>query len=213
VPLLPVAWLCYGAGVHVIVTTLAAWSERRRVQAIVTAVVCALTVAHLIWIHAQYRRHYDYYIAPRIGERSRTSKVGVYRSIGRSWMRHCMRPGDALAMTEIGALGYYGRRRLLDLFGLASPQVLPQLRKSPRDKSAVIKTFKPEYFGDFAWRKWIHDIRNVRAAKGTAQRERRHWSRNNYRIHRRFQIKSKRATTTFLIYRRNDLVVDPRCGS
>jgi cytochrome c-type biogenesis protein CcmE len=40
---------------------------------------------------------------------------------------------DALvAAHDIGALGYFGDRRLLDLAGLVSPQVIPFIRDEPR---------------------------------------------------------------------------------
>ena len=50
------------------------------------------------------------------------------------WFQAHTRPGDTIAAPDIGALGYYGRRRVLDLAGLVSPRIVPLLeRESPED--------------------------------------------------------------------------------
>jgi len=44
------------------------------------------------------------------------------------WVRDNTPPGSLIAAHDIGALGYYGDRELVDLAGLVSPEVIPILR-------------------------------------------------------------------------------------
>jgi len=44
------------------------------------------------------------------------------------WIEANTAPDDLVAAHDIGAVGYFARRRLLDLAGLISPEVLPFLR-------------------------------------------------------------------------------------
>jgi len=44
------------------------------------------------------------------------------------WVRENTPPDALIAAHDIGALGYYGERRLIDLAGLVSPEVIPILR-------------------------------------------------------------------------------------
>jgi hypothetical protein len=48
------------------------------------------------------------------------------------WVRANTDPGALIAAHDIGALGYYGQRRLLDLAGLVSPEVIPFIRDEAR---------------------------------------------------------------------------------
>jgi hypothetical protein len=44
------------------------------------------------------------------------------------WVAENTQPGDLIAAHDIGALGYFGARPLLDLAGLVSPEVIPFIR-------------------------------------------------------------------------------------
>ncbi len=44
------------------------------------------------------------------------------------WVAANTPPGSLIAAHDIGAMGYYGQRRLLDLAGLVSPEVIPLMR-------------------------------------------------------------------------------------
>ncbi len=44
------------------------------------------------------------------------------------WVANNTRPDDLVAAHDIGALGYFGHRRILDLAGLVSPEVIPFIR-------------------------------------------------------------------------------------
>jgi hypothetical protein len=48
------------------------------------------------------------------------------------WVKAHTRPDDLIAAHDIGALGYFGERRLLDMAGLVSPEVIPFIRDETR---------------------------------------------------------------------------------
>jgi hypothetical protein len=51
-----------------------------------------------------------------------------------NWVNIHTEPGALVASHDIGALGYFGNRRLLDLAGLVSPQVIPFIRDEQKLK-------------------------------------------------------------------------------
>ncbi len=48
------------------------------------------------------------------------------------WLRANTAPEDVLAVHDIGAVGYFSGRRMIDLAGLASPEVIPFIRDETR---------------------------------------------------------------------------------
>ncbi|HCE17893.1 MAG TPA: hypothetical protein DEQ80_08550 [Anaerolinea thermolimosa] len=44
------------------------------------------------------------------------------------WIEQNTQPGDLIAAHDIGAIGYFSHRRLIDLAGLVSPEIIPVLR-------------------------------------------------------------------------------------
>lgn len=48
------------------------------------------------------------------------------------WVAHHTAPDDLVAAHDIGALGYFGQRKLVDLAGLISPEVIPFIRDERR---------------------------------------------------------------------------------
>jgi hypothetical protein len=53
------------------------------------------------------------------------------------WLAANTQPDDLIAAHDIGALGYFAPRRLLDLAGLVSPEVIPFIRDEPRLNSLI----------------------------------------------------------------------------
>lgn len=51
------------------------------------------------------------------------------------WIEQNTQPGDLIAAHDIGAIGYFSHRRLIDLAGLVSPEIIPVLR----DEEALAK--------------------------------------------------------------------------
>jgi hypothetical protein len=48
------------------------------------------------------------------------------------WISRNTEPSALIAAHDIGALGYFGKRRILDLAGLVSPEVIPFIRDEDR---------------------------------------------------------------------------------
>ena len=47
-------------------------------------------------------------------------------------------------LEPIGTIGYYSQRRILDLIGLVSPEVLPSYR-TPNPTADMVRKFRPEW--------------------------------------------------------------------
>ena len=55
-------------------------------------------------------------------------------------------PPDALiALNDLGALTYFGERRVIDLMGLATPEILPYRREGPEAVLRYLGRRCPEY--------------------------------------------------------------------
>src|SRR5207247_5803449 len=109
---------------------------RRRLVAVLASILAALVLAQNLFV---YRTQ----VAPHV----RTFTPAMERSLiawGRWFDRHT--PPDAVIATpDIGAIGYFGRRRVIDLAGLVTPEMVPGLqRESQEDAVAGF------YFASFA---------------------------------------------------------------
>jgi hypothetical protein len=68
------------------------------------------------------------------------------------WARDRTPPGASFAIPDIGAFGYYSDRRVLDLYGLVTPEIAPVVVREGYD--AVVKRLlferagRPEYLID-----------------------------------------------------------------
>ena len=60
------------------------------------------------------------------------------------WVRKNLPPGSTAAVHDIGALGFHGGLRLLDLVGIASPDLLEHKSK-PESLYAALHRLRPEY--------------------------------------------------------------------
>ena len=67
----------------------------------------------------------------------------IHKSIG-LWLSENTLPADTVCAEDIGYMGYYSGRYILDQDGLISPQVIP-FNKS-RDRLGFLKRYKPAYF-------------------------------------------------------------------
>lgn len=124
-PLLPVlAWLAWRS-----VERWWAGAEpapgKRRGAAILGLALAALALAQASFTYTDK-------VLPQV----RSFSAGLRQSLipWGEWFHANARPEDTIAAPDIGALGYFGRRRVLDLAGLVSPQVVPLLeRETPED--------------------------------------------------------------------------------
>ncbi len=121
---------------------VAAGARARRV-AWLGAAVAALVLAQNL---AVYRGA----VVPQV----RSFTAGLGRSLipwGR-WLRAHTPPATVVATPDIGALGYFGERRIVDLGGLVTPQMVPYLgRESWEDAAAAFRfaSFsRPDYVVD-----------------------------------------------------------------
>jgi len=68
------------------------------------------------------------------------------------WCRDNTPPGTAIAIADIGAFGYYSERRVIDLAGLVSPELLPLVNAHPIEDIAAGLLFadvvRPTYLVD-----------------------------------------------------------------
>jgi hypothetical protein len=67
----------------------------------------------------------------------------IHKSIG-LWLSENTHPTDTVCAEDIGYMGYYSGRYILDQDGLVSPQVIPFNRR--RDRLGFLKRYQPTYF-------------------------------------------------------------------
>jgi hypothetical protein len=60
-------------------------------------------------------------------------------------VRSLSRDTDVIAADQIGVLGYYAQRPMLDIYGLASPQILPSRKQSDAAMWQFVRRAKPQY--------------------------------------------------------------------
>lgn len=74
------------------------------------------------------------------------------------WFERHAAPDAMIAAPDIGALGYYGQRRVLDLAGLVTPAMVPVLERMPQEDATARFAFesfaRPEFLVDRAPRAW-----------------------------------------------------------
>jgi Gpi18-like mannosyltransferase len=68
---------------------------------------------------------------------------GIQKEMG-FWLRDNTLPTDTVCAEDIGYLGYYSGRYILDQDGLVSPQAIPFNRK--KDRLGLLKEYRPAYF-------------------------------------------------------------------
>jgi hypothetical protein len=67
------------------------------------------------------------------------------------WLRRGTRPQDVIATNDIGAIGYLSKRKIIDVVGLVSPEILPYVKglfiNSLRDQRVLefLQKKRPEY--------------------------------------------------------------------
>jgi len=144
VPLLPVlAWLGWCA----LDRALAGARARLVVTIAALVTVGAVTQNVIVWQRV---------VRPQVDSFS----AGMRASLipwGQWFERHAA-PDAIVAAPDIGALGYYGHRRVLDLAGLVTPAMVPVLERMPQEDATARFAFesfaRPEFLVDRAPRAW-----------------------------------------------------------
>lgn len=67
----------------------------------------------------------------------------VYRVVA-DWLVARTQPSDRVAAKEVGYLGYYSQNKVIDLFGLVSPDVLARFKSYEHEKA--LAHYQPEYY-------------------------------------------------------------------
>ncbi len=116
----------------------------------------AVSVAFAALVLAQNLVTYARIVRPQVESFS----AGMRASLipwGR-WFDLNTQPDAVVAAPDIGALGYYGRRRVVDLAGLVTPAMVPVLRELPPEAAVSRFEFarfsRPDYLVDRAERAW-----------------------------------------------------------
>lgn len=141
-PLLPVlSWLAWRAGEC---WSLGPSATPRRVRTMLLGTALAALV--LVQNIAVFRG----VVLPQV----RSISTGLRESLvpwGR-WLREATPERSAIATPEVGALGYFSQRRIVDLAGLVTPQMVPYLeRETPAEAIANLRFAafaRPEYLVD-----------------------------------------------------------------
>ena len=162
VPMLPVlAWIAWRMIDRVHGTLLLGQGERRwtgdpergerpvRLVLIVAAGVTAVALAQNVWAWKNV-------VHPQVSSFS----AGMRASLvpwGRWFAEHT--PADAvIAAPDIGALGFLSQRRVVDLAGLVTPEMVPVLQEMPQEDAIAEFEFarfsRPDYVVDRAARAW-----------------------------------------------------------
>jgi len=72
-------------------------------------------------------------------------------TLGR-WVAQQTAPGARLAVNDVGAISYFGERRVIDLMGLVTPEILPYRREGPHGILRYLERTCPDYLVIFpAW--------------------------------------------------------------
>jgi hypothetical protein len=142
-PLVPGLAACFGLGVDWLAQRL---PERRRWLAPVLslAVLAAASARSFSLIDLTMRRGEPYIAAraPAMFPLLPTVDWGIYRESG-EWLRDNTPPEAVIGVAEVGQLGYYAERTMIDYLGLIQPEVSQAVRR--RDIYWWLPNFMPDY--------------------------------------------------------------------
>ena len=148
-PLLPIlGWLSWRAAEGWWMGEDPAPARRRRAVA-AAGLVAALVVAQNVVV-------YGAQVLPHVRSFS-PALEGSLVAWGR-WFDRYAGPDEVIATPDIGAIGYYGRRRVVDLAGLVTPPMVPHLLRDAPEVAVAnfdFATFsRPDYLVDRAPRRY-----------------------------------------------------------
>jgi hypothetical protein len=74
-------------------------------------------------------------------------RLGIYKAVG-DWLRENTSPGERVASLEVGILGFYAQRPMVDFAGLIQPKIAEQFSEETTFQDAAffaVEEFQPEY--------------------------------------------------------------------
>jgi hypothetical protein len=134
VPLVPGVMLAVSAGMQWIHTVFARWPAGRRYRGALTSVLLVV----LLWANVPGLRYPLTEPDPRLA---------LYRETGQ-WLRAHTPEQASVGTLEVGILGYYAQRRIVDFAGLLQPHVQAQMdAKATYQDTArwAIEQYRPDY--------------------------------------------------------------------
>jgi hypothetical protein len=133
-PLVPIFVSLIGLGVVTLSTWLSSVFKQNRYEFALSLLFTAL----LFWPQGQdlfnLRRHPD-------------SRAVVYREVG-EWVSTNTEPDASVGTLEVGIIGYYAHRRMIDFAGLIQPDVVRQMhQESTYQETALwaVENYQPDY--------------------------------------------------------------------
>ncbi len=129
-PLVPGFIMAAGLGVHILWTALQRWQRERSIIAI-GLMVLALFQVRDAWQTAQ----------------NLDSRYSIYRAVG-EWLEAHTAPTASIGALEVGIIGYYAQRSMIDFAGLIQPDVAKQfnLNATYQDSARwAMARYRPDY--------------------------------------------------------------------
>ncbi len=102
-----------------------------------TALISVVIIASVMICSQQIRRTIGLLAVEQVVVEDINKKMGL-------WLEANTQPTDTICAEDIGHLGYYSKRYILDQDGLVSPQAIPFNRK--KDRLGLLKAYRPAYF-------------------------------------------------------------------
>jgi len=149
-PVLPFFLLLAALAVKDAAEGLAAAAARRGLTRLATTRTLAAALAAL-WLLPGAALLYRW---PPVIRLAAKNILELHVATGR-WLGRASEPGDAIATMDIGAIGFYSDRKILDLVGLVTPEIVPRVRGKgvTRARSQAVLSFleekRPQYLAVF----------------------------------------------------------------
>lgn len=122
-------WVLVGLGVEVVSRLL-----RRVFPRLATTALLALLLLTLVWPQA--------YV---LLNQPPDNRLDIYHRVG-EWLEKHTPPNAHVATLEVGIIGYYAHRPMIDFAGLLQPETIPHLTTTYDDTAQwVFQRFAPEY--------------------------------------------------------------------
>ena len=82
-------------------------------------------------------------------------RVRIYQTAG-EWFLSNSDEDASIAALEIGALGYYSRRQMIDLYGLVTPELVPYLSRGVESTiEEALRRYEPDFIVDMPVESWM----------------------------------------------------------
>ena len=132
-PLVPGYLVCLGVGLQILETKTAAYTSKR-IPGIVSALFLIVFLAAQVYSFLNLRQQED-------------ERFSIYRAAGQ-WIQNNTPVNATLGALEVGYIGYFSRRAVINFAGLLQPEIAHyMLQQESYEDGAIFATqrFKPDY--------------------------------------------------------------------